>query len=508
MSPRPASSSQTAVPAAWHARNLATAFVDLASTRVAGAGPAFRVAASRRAPSLVDYLEAFTAHGVERVYVVGPDPLPEAWRGRPGGTWTIAKRGHYPDGAYPRFAFESRLTGWHVEIRRAAAFYGDADLPTAHNAQLSAAAEIRRAFRIGDDRPALFGSPAATGRQLLGVAGARLGRPPGPELAELIRSTSPQHRIEVVGACYGECDAHAAAAPLPWQAIGAAIDQTFAYASLCSELGTGGRLLTLVEAEQLANSQPYARARYLVRFRVPDEWAAPGLLMTKHPDGRHWHTPNRPGWHGETWCDAVELLIARRAGWHAAVLGGIAFEPGRPLDVWRDRLVASWTRLREAGHTAAAGAIRAIVLHTIGSLHSLGADEAHHAETPLDVPTIGVTGRTDNPDGTVTYYTPRRLTGDQAAFAHPELSSQIWARAHARLASSPDGAGFLDHGRPVWGLWGDAQYLAFADAPAATLHGVEPRPGRYRLKGTTPGPVAPPGTMPELIALRDTMGDT
>lgn len=464
-------------------------------------------------PTLTAHLAAAQDARIGRLFVCGA--IPESWTNRqPSKDWAISKRGHFIDSADPRLSFTNARTGWSVEIRTAAVWFGGpVDPNTACSAWVLLLWLLAQAFDKDTTAPVLLATPASSGRQMLAALRGDWPDPVPDDISELIRSTSPQHRIEVVGTCYGGCDQHRPQRAEPATAV-ACLDARFAYASMVRELGVGvvGQL-TGQQAHALADANPYARARFDVTFKVPDGWSKPGLLMVKHPDGQHWHTPSLPGVAARTWADAAEVALARSNGWPVIFHEGLTFGKalGNPLDRWAARLVKVWAELR--GHEGepaalAAAAVRNIVLHTLGGFHSAGRESAHLAPSPLHVPQL-VTARRDNPDGTVTYYTREKVTGSAAAFMRPELTSQIWARAHVRLATNRQRAGYL-HLPDVWAMQGDALYVPTASIPGDLLtdlrHDQRNIPGRYRVKGealaTDRHPLVRPGTVAELAALR------
>ena len=465
-----------------------------------------------------DLATAAAGAGLSRVYLTGP-AWPDEWMtytdpDRTG--WVPGKRGHYADTDDPRLDLTRDTPDGPVrlDVRRAAAWGFPEDVTPVLARDTMAALEraLTAAWRPPDGVPVLLATPTATGQQLAALALPKGWDAPqlDPDLAGLIRATSPQHRIETPGYCYGRCDAHR---PRPQRDdVVTYLDARFAYASLVRELGAGGGLVTAATLEDALAGSPFVRGRARVRFTVPDWWEHPGLVIEKHPDGRHWHAPDLPGYQGETWLDTSELVLARSFGWRVDVLEGILFDRprGDALRLWAERLIAIRDRARAAAATSrpaelAAGILRTIVLRTIGSMHSAGRRVAHVASSPLEVPPTGVEDRRDLPGGRVLYHTRQTPRGAAAAWARPELSAQVWGRAHVRLAAAPGGAGFLSQRDPdsIVGLWGDALYLTGGD-PGWDDDG---RPGRYRVKGITPAPVPRPRGVGDLTALRRTIGD-
>jgi hypothetical protein len=453
-------------------------------------------------------LRLAAAHGATRVFLTGPKPPSSSWLDEPAPEgWTPA--GHFyelrdPCGRWrppPSGVGPSRT----VEIRRLASWFGEGDYTRAQ------AREGFRAVRAllmtaTHQEVDLMASPAAVGQSLWAWSLTRELRdalePQLPaDVADLIRSTSPQHREEVVGHCFDGCDMHQAPAMTTLADL-SYLDGTFMYAACTRELGIAPvrHLQSRVEVLSFLMADRrhyYARARYRAHVTVPADWRAPGLVPVKHPNGQNWHYPNRPGVTFETWADACELMLAMGAGWQVLFDEGLVYTPSRVLDRFTDTVV----RLRAAaddGGTPAAGlaskALRSMFVRTIGAFHSRGRDRSYVVPAGTELP-AGVTDWRDRPDGSRLYTKPVALTGAAAAFARPELSSQVWARARARVAGK-----LLDLiPEAIVGVWGDALYLAgpVADDP--------PGVGAFRVKASLSEPLARPATIGQLLRVRGRM---
>jgi len=448
---------------------------------------------------LAAVLETARSHAAARVMLCGPRPTPGWLFGRQPHSWTGGA--HYLDAALPvaRFTHE---TGQAVQIRRAAEWFGEHTGNPATDlgpVEAKAAYELlARHYRrtIPDGR--LFDSPGATGVDGWLRSGGSWAEQLSPDLADLIRATSPQHRVELF--------------KHPGKAPGFVyLDGRWQYAALTRELGTAPAYeLTAGMAAELADkTHLQTRARFRVRATVPKTWDTLGILMApagpSPTDG--WRAPREPGEVFETWCDAAELRLAVACGWPVDYLEGIAYTGGRPLDTWTARLIrlrdAMLGAVREAGSpkiaAAAAHAVRAILLHGIGSFHSTGRDLVrvvnpmqYQGSAPLEQ------------QGDVWTVRERQaLTGRWATLAHPEFSSQVWARSHARLLESPT---------PSKGTWAGALQVPYADLIGVRGDALyltrdpgwpdDGRPGRLRVKGTIDHPVPYPQIMNALNRLR------
>lgn len=483
------------------------AFIDYATGRGVldtGAPVPVTYTPKRGRMPLAALLETARAAGVRRVLLTGKRP-PERWLEDQAEGWRPDPRGHYFDATDPTGRFIGPTDQDRVELRRTAAWLGEGAY-TPRQAREAFALLVSALRAVARDRVGLMASPAATGQSLWAASlpeqwdGAQLPE----ELMILTRKSSPQHRMEVLGHCYKGCDAHldAPRGKLPELHY---LDGRLMYlACTRGRLAAPGRKLTAEQAEDLLTTNPYARARLYGAFKVPDGWDGPGLLMEPHPDGSHWHAPNRPGYLGYTWADSLEWWEARRQGWHVGMEGGGYQFHGPPvLETWTARVL----RMRETVQAAdaddttkdlAAAAVRMMALTTIGAFHGTGRDRTVVADGPSAIPD-GVKDWQVRPDGTVVYRVPQTLTGNAAAFAHPELSSQVWALARHRvlqaMTSLPREA--------VVGVWGDAVYLD--RDPGWEDDG---KVGRLRSKGHLDGPLTRPTDLTGLNRLRVRMGDT
>ena len=475
-------------------------WLDVATARgVTDAGRAVpaRIGGRRTRPQLTDLLETALAAGAERALLTGP---------RPPSTWLLVRTpgwspgAHYLDADMPVGRFTHDATGAKVELRRAAEWFGElVETPADARAAWELLAHVwGRAFRGGS----LFDSPGATGMDGWVRSIANLYAPP-PQLdddtAALIRATSPQHRVELFP--------RAGELPGFWY-----LDGRFQYAALTRELGTGPAVpMTDRAAGDHFALDPYGRARYLVDATVPAGWDGPGVLMAPYGDSPHdgWHAPRLPGQTLTTWCDGAELRLLAAYGWRYTIREGLAFTAGRPLDTWTARILRARDAVDATLHPGASvphadavrGALRSILLHTIGGFHSTGRDVTRVIDNPIEYRGAGtVTER-----GDVWVVRERaELSGRNLAFRHPEWSSQVWARGHARILESPTGdrarwAGAaqlpLDH---LVGIRGDALYLT--EDPGWPDDG---RVGRLRVKGHLHGPLPAPGSFSDLNDLRE-----
>ena len=459
---------------------------------------------ARAADDLAAQLAAGVPDEVERLYLVGA----------PGGTGHDAAVAYamceLPAGyAHGAHVIDQRAPVYRVERQgRRPLWIMSADAwgtvpgatPELHAA---AHAEVARIVRATFDQGAqVLATPAATGRELI-LRTLPAGRewPVLPmEVQDLIRSTSGQGRSE------GWWNRDAGPVPPAQLDQLVELDQRLSYVALCRELPAGDPVRGVPRDLDL-----YARARYLVRFRVPPAWCHLGLLPVLRTDehGRgSWSWPNEPGATGEGWCDGAELLIAHRQGWTFDVLDALVwprYTHTGPLDRWATlvgRAVGLAAERADSGRTPARVAqlagryLRSIALHAIGTLHGRPRVETH--VVPLD--------RADDVPDRVEFTRVERgqviygVRGRQSApeVAHPEWSAAVWARARSRLLVNPAGGGALTlTPDQVVALRTDAIWST--TVPAWASQGGEVKPGAYRVKTVQVGPLDRPDNVTELL---------
>lgn len=435
-----------------------------------------------------------------RVLLVGPPPPSSDWLDeRPPDGWTAA--GHFRELRDPCGRWQVPGTARTVEVRRVASWLGEGDY-SALDARDALALVHTLLQNTTQGRVGVNASVAATGQSLwaLTVGDGRCDEQLPADVADLVRNTSPQHRQELLGACYDGCDEHLRAprSRLPELFY---FDAQFMYAACCRELGCAPHAVLDIPrvAQSFWDGFPYARARFLVAFTVPDGWTGPGLLPVKHPNGRNWHYPNRPGVEAQGWADSAECALAAQRGWPMRMLAVVKFKnDARPVDKFADRII----RLRElaeaersnAAHPLAVAAFRSMFIRTIGSWHSRGRDRSYLVPAGVELPAD--VDHWETRDNGARVFTRRiELTGNAAAFTRPELSSQIWARARVRVARRMLD---LDPAQLV-GVWGDALYTTVDPGWTAT------RAGEFRVKGHLAGPMSRPKTLAEVLRLRRQM---
>lgn len=454
-------------------------------------------------------------HHFTRVVLTGPRPTSTSWLDHVEPGWRPA--GHFYDLDDPCGRWRHERAGVVVEVRRAASWFGEGDYSVR---DVAAAFDILH--RIIDHetrgRVRVLATPTATGHSLWAYTLPDTWPAVGDVLdsvsEELIRSTSPQHREELIGTCHDGCDQHL---PVPRGKLDQLVylDGRFMFAACARELGCGPveRSFDGDLARLMYESNRYERARYEVTFTVPSAWRHPGLLPVKHPDGKHWHYPNRPGVTARGWVDGAELFNAHTAGWEiefhdSMTYSGDLIGCARPLDGFvrlvekaRESLLSTGEQIAadappiSAAKQLAAKALRACFIRAIGGFASRGRQMVHVVPAGVELPE-GVRDWETRPDGRRVYRTRVQPTGLAAAYMRPELASQVWARARAKvnaamMSTDPD---------RIIAVWGDALYMT--SNPGWPDDG---RSGRFRVKASLRGPITRPTTLGGLLKLRAKM---
>ena len=434
--------------------------------------------------SVAQMLDQLPLH-TERVLLTGDRPHDDdiaafrAWVTEPVDGWEPR---HYLERT-TRPVMEWRTEGRHVELIRAASWFGDTDAGPVE--VLDAMLRTRQMIDGAWPGATLLRSPATTGRELFIRSipkGERWAVLPD-ELQQLVRSTSTQGRIELVwpgGELPGLVE----------------YDARVFYAALCAELPAG-------EPERWRGEHPYgeyARARLLARWTIPADWDHVGILPHLGPDG--WTWPDTPGNTYEGWIAGVELQLARRWGWTVDVVESLVWPTkGRPLDSWARKLADLAQAAEHDGRRLVRAALRSIVLHAIGAFQG----REHVVTKSADIDTI---------DELPANATSPRWEGDSIVWgetvgqawpeaAHPEWCAEVWARARVRLLDAPApgntrvGALHVPREQLV-GFYTDAIFLT--TDPAWPDDG---KVGRFRLEMAHHAPLRAPRSIGDLANVRD-----
>lgn len=484
-----------------------------------------KIGTGRKNPNLQDMLDTAAAVGAERIMFTGNVPAND--RGvrhwllvqTPGWNAGWVDRGDREVGHWlgtpVTGRFERVAAPQRIEVKTAAEWFGSTPLSPeqARQAWDATAWYIGEAFK--DQK--LGKTPASTGTNLWA---ASLPYSLDPEqvtddIAAELHRTSGQHHLEhlVAGESFStheDCIPLVNPAETPRLENFAYVDGRFMYASLCRELGVGpGMRLNRADTFNMLDQDPYARARVLVRFKVPETWNHVGIFGVQHrkaEDG--WYYPNRPGAIGETWADTAELHVAKKAGWLLDPIESVVFTKttvnkkgetvaARPLDTFANRIIKIRERVNDdpdmplAIKAGVGAALRAIMIQTIGAFSSRGRSSTVVAWSPQDVPaqyqpTVRREGKA------FIYKVPTMESSQIRPYYRPELAAQVWARGRARVLLGPSALGADTAGaltvppQTLLGINGDAIYTSFVpqwSKPTEHGGGDDGKMGRLRLQG-------------------------
>lgn len=536
-------------PQPWRYGAKPTIWVDYTTGRgVTDDGTSVRpkIGGRRTKPNLTDLLDTALQYGAERIMLTGkvPDPVPGKSHFLIVATPDWEGQGHWLNKPVTG-RFKHTATGHTLQVRTVEEWFGGTPLKPA---------EARTAWQVTATvlAEAVPGAQLALTPQGTGSNAWALSLPKGPrgnpfeldpipaDVAEELHRTSGQHRMEGLVAGDDRCDCGACLPlfdPVARPALDTftAIDGRFMYAGMVRELGTNGfqRLNRAASADLLAGD-PYARARYYVRFTIPDTWAHVGLLAVQHREvSKGWHYPNRPGQTFEAWADGVEIKIARDQGWFVEPLEALRFAKAKPLDTWGERMTRARARvngdleLDPVIRKAVGAALRAMVIETIGNFASRLKGRTVAVWNPSQIPAEYVDTVTRYGEAYVYREPGKDHDARSLAFYQPHLASQVWARARARVLvaatargyTGPAGVLALDPST-VLRIHGDAVYTT--DIPAwampstldetwtptlralsggAEVFGDDGAVGRLRIKGILEG-VPTPRSFAEHLVLR------
>lgn len=479
----------------------------------------------RKNPNTADFLNTAFQHGAGWVMLTGSVPKGiadiAAFLGAETPGWDHGP--HWIE-QEPTGRYKHAVTGGSVKISYARSWFNNQGMrPNQAGHAWSVVAKLL--VGIEPKMPTPMESPGATGAYLWGHGlGAKYELEPLDEyVAELIHATSGQHHIEHLVAGPSASD-HPDTVPLidpqetPTISEFAYSDGRFMYASLCAELGVGpARELRRNEAADLFREAPYAKARYRLKFTVPDTWDHVGVFgVQDSTDGTTWHYPNRPGATGETWADHREMIVAAKHGWLIEPLEAIQFtEKMRPLDTFATRIMRVREQIDQAQNVdpvvvkAVSAAFRNILIHGIGKFAARSQETMFTVGSINEVPedrrhTLQAVGEQ------FTYRDRPPMSDRQKSFYHPELAAQVWGLSRARIMDGPAANGHKSgalhvNPRTLIGMHGDAIYTSELPPwalPTAQNGGDDGKTGRIRLQGLLREEMKTPVTAEQRDALK------
>jgi hypothetical protein len=383
-----------------------------------------------------------------------------------------------------RLQAEYRHNGFKVYLYGTGNFFGEEkNLDAMFDAFNTLEKKLERAFSV-DGYPVLLSTPADAGRELIAVSLPHEKRylKQHESILDLITHNFGQGRIETFE---------------PQQDIlenGVyVLDGRWMYASCVSHLPTGpcyrdnrNEFLGVYRKDGKLSRDAFP-GFYSVTVQVPENWHHIGLIQAKR--GRSLasesgYYPNTPGEVFTNWTTSAELANAFNHGWADYVhINERIFWPYQetdPLATWIKKL----RDLREEvqDDQLLSGAIRFIVLHTLGSFHQFATIEPRFTARK-DLPMKG------KPYGQIIrkgegYYWNEEvpLRGfNRQRFIRPEWSATVWGRARASLAEFALTIPFKD----IVSLRTDSVWcssLPLSGTPKWVTDDSKAKPGDFRVK--------------------------
>lgn len=400
-----------------------------------------------RAGSASELLEGLPA-GAVRAYFVGPyrpGVTPDKVREHGSAAaaaraWFLAPVGEGWTGSH-FLADDAALVGrWEhtdgrtLEVQHVATWFGNGSY-SARDAAM-AWAVLRKELDTVCPGAVLMSTPSTTGRDVWRrmIPAKSKGFPVlSDELRQLIHATSGQGRRELV-----RHEPVTLGMVTQW-------DMRLAYASLAWGMPVGaptmvtrGQWDALTDEDQDKLSQ--RRGRWLVQATVPPGWDHVGILPYLGPEG--WAWPSKPGTSFRSWCSGSELCLAREHGWRVDVLEGFHFAEGKPLNAWRDALLAihgrasapDWHPDVAPAAPLVRAAVRMMLLGTIGAFASRSRATTHTAPEGAPLP---ADAQVREVAGQYVWQTAGVRSEWTERMSHPEWAAEIWARCRTRLLEAP-----------------------------------------------------------------------
>lgn len=226
-------------------------------------------------------------------------------------------------------------------------------------------------------------------------------------------------------------------------------DGRLMYGACCREVPVGG---VLHDTEDVY--VPYVPALYRVDFTIPMGWQHIGLLPVKStlPNVASMY-PHKQREEYTSWCSSYELATAKYHNWSCVIRERVLWPFGKekgfkgkdPLRHWVDTLVNLREievpkRYQEPIAGLIRGAIRHLIIDTIGALHSGERYTDEYAEDIADLYAMqdatGTNVKLDIRDDTEGYYhakVRKAMTAYQRQMFHPHWSLDIWSKAKDKI---------------------------------------------------------------------------
>lgn len=241
---------------------------------------------------------------------------------------------------------------------------------------------------------------------------------------------------------------------------------------------------------------------YLVRFVAPYNWQHIGLLPVLHKSGVTVYPTSLPYENSLSYCTADELALSIESGWKIDILEAwLWMETDSTTDAlanWRKRIMQAYDA---ACNPLVKGAIRRIILHTLGSFVQFCDIKERHS-TREEFIKLGMTGHRNlekikrSTAQEIVWLERVPLSPSRQKWVHPEWSRVAWGRARAKVAR-------MALQIPIENIVGImTDEIICADLPQEYLDMVAfqdtGKPGSFRLKDQIDGPVSWPENVLDL----------
>lgn len=370
------------------------------------------------------------------------------------------------------------------------------------NARRKLTKELRSNF--GDEKLELKPTAAGTGRMLIEMSLPRgmKYQKQGDNLNWFLADNFGQGRFEVFDEPYSSDGVER------WDRI----DGRLMYASCVSHLPVGP-----VESDEFnefdgvwTSASEYVEkipGFYHVSFKVPDTWDHIGLLPVltgvkcAHSSYGKFYWPNDAGHSYGGWVTSSELALAIQEKWdvtiHQRILWPETHNIPDPLATWRKHIVSLY--LANSDGYIRAG-LRSIALNTLGSFNQFTKIEQHsNSREQFKAMTAKKVHRIIRSNAKVIEWIEEKpLTGERAKWVHPEFSKSLWGRARARTNRQALKLPFAK----IIAITGDEMHCNQLDQNE--LEDIRcndtGKPGAFRLKATSQGPIPWPENEAQLLA--------
>lgn len=330
--------------------------------------------------------------------------------------------------------------GYRVDVRSSATWFGNAaDPDTIHDAWYDLSRWLRSGF---GEWAYLWPTPTMTGQELLRRAIPRGSHYPvlPPVLLELLLvNLGGGGRTELLTAP-GGLNGGLGFVPELYN-----LDMRWSYASCLHHLpvGKAHHVKTTFARDLTVGQVGYEPSFYKFSTIVPANWKHIGLLPHREQtaDGSTTVWPHRPGEEFWGWATGAELLVALNHGWAVQAIQKIHWPETGNHDVMRPwvttlRKLRERVQRRELGNDPlaplVAGALRSIVVHTVGSWNRVAREDEGYAPYGYEATSI--------PSGGIPYpeaggWGWRRRVEHVDEWSHPEWFATVVGRVRAKLAT-------------------------------------------------------------------------